>query len=92
MILFGGQVLTIGVGALTMVGLGIMDGMLGEILFGIIDFGDETLTGILFTTIGLGMVDGHFMETGGTISFGIINFTETVDLEEALPIIQEETT
>ena len=91
--------LTIGAGALTMAGL-LITGITGEILFGVvvlfgetvlqaIDFGDETHIGILFITIGLGMV--VFMEITGIIVSGItIDFTETINLIEGLLIIREE--
>jgi hypothetical protein len=89
-------VLIIGVGALTMVGL-LAAGMRGEILFGVVLFGEidgdlivfgEAILygGILTIITGLGML--VFLEIVGTIDFGITtDFTETT---EALFIIAEE--
>lgn len=90
--------LTIGVGALTMVGL-LITGTIGEILFGVVvasgatlllvtDFGDVTHFGILIITIGLGMV--VFMEIIGIIVFGTtIDGTGIINLQEVLLIPEE---
>ena len=97
MIRFGVQVLTTGVGVGMTLGcltIGVGAGMIhfgvlvfGEIDSGVMDIGDSIHIGIHTTIIGLGEALFGAVIAIGTIGVGIIDFTETKDLELVLPTI-----